>query len=431
VSSTPAADPRRFIDPALRNDVRFLTSLLGRIIQEQEGVSFFRTVEKIRKLSKASRASQSGEVRELRRLTEKLSYSTALKVARAFTIYFQLVNVAEESQRIRRIRWYESQPGQMLEMSLAWTAQRLKTVRPAALQRALKRAQVMPVLTAHPTEVRRRTTMDHLVDIGSALEKWHDSEATLLDRARQKSKRAVEELISGLAPRPPGPAVVRSLPAAGRHPAPAALLDGVRAGAPAPSAAPAPGRPATVAPLAPQRYKVQFTASADMYAKLRLAQDLLRHQIPDGDPAAIFDRALTALLHDLVKQKVAATDRPRGSRGTGPGSRHIPAEVRRAVWIRDRGRCAFVSNKGRRCSEQGFLEFHHVAPHAAGGEPTAENIQLRCRAHNGYEAELYFGPRNTAVVREARASYAHPPRRPRLRPRLTSSGQLGPDRVWS
>jgi 5-methylcytosine-specific restriction endonuclease McrA len=151
---------------------------------------------------------------------------------------------------------------------------------------------------------------------------------------------------------------------------------------------------------------VQFTASADMYEKLRLAQALLRHQIPDGDPAAIFDRALTALLQDLAKQRFAATDRPRGSRGTASGSRHIPAEVKRAVWIRDGGRCAFVSNKGRRCTEQGFLEFHHVAPHDAGGEPTADNIQLRCRAHNGYEAERYFGPRNPAVVRETRASYS-------------------------
>jgi phosphoenolpyruvate carboxylase len=76
-------------------------------------------------------------------------------------------------------------------MSLAWTAHRLKGVRPMALQRALKQAQVMPVLTAHPTEVRRRTTMDHLVDIASALEKWHETEATPSDRARQE--RAIQE----------------------------------------------------------------------------------------------------------------------------------------------------------------------------------------------------------------------------------------------
>jgi len=74
------------------------------------------------------------------------------------------------------------------------------------------------------------------------------------------------------------------------------------------------------------------------------------------------------------------------------GSRHIPAEVKRAVWVRDLGRCAFVSENGRPCNERGFVEFHHVQPYAAGGPATAENIQLRCRAHNGYEADLYFGP---------------------------------------
>src|SRR5437867_1234517 len=81
-----------------------------------------------------------------------------------------------------------------------------------------------------------------------------------------------------------------------------------------------------------------------------------------------------------------------------PGSRHIPAEVKRAVWIRDGGRCAFVSAGGRRCGERGFLEYHHVEPYAAGGEATVENISLRCKSHNGHEAELYFGPRDLSQV---------------------------------
>ncbi len=181
------------MDPALRKEIRFLTSLLGRIIQEQEGVAFFRTVEKIRKLAKASRETQAGEVRELRRLIDGLPYPAALKVARAFTIYFQLVNVAEEAQRIRRIRWYESQPGQSLEMSLSWTAHRLKSAQTRAglLRKTFRQMQVMPVLTAHPTEVRRRTTMDHLVDIASALERWHDPAATPIERSRQE--RAIGE----------------------------------------------------------------------------------------------------------------------------------------------------------------------------------------------------------------------------------------------
>ncbi len=163
---------------------------------------------------------------------------------------------------------------------------------------------------------------------------------------------------------------------------------------------------------------MQFTASAETYEKLRLAQALLRHQIPDGDLGTIVDRALTVLLADLARKKFAATDRPRGGRGTAPGSRHIPAEVKRAVWLRDGGRCAFVGSNGRRCTEQGFLEYHHVTPYAAGGASTADNLQLRCRAHNGYEAERYFGRRTPPVVREARAPDVHPPEPPRPPSRL-------------
>jgi hypothetical protein len=62
------------------------------------------------------------------------------------------------------------------------------------------------------------------------------------------------------------------------------------------------------------------------------------------------------------------------------------------VWVRDAARCGFVSADGRRCDTRAFLEFHHVEPFAAGGAPTSENIQLRCRAHNAYEAQLYFDP---------------------------------------
>jgi len=62
--------------------------------------------------------------------------------------------------------------------------------------------------------------------------------------------------------------------------------------------------------------------------------------------------------------------------------------VKRAVSRRDDGRCAFVAPDGRRCTERTFLEFHHVQPYAKGGPATVENISLRCRRHNQYEAEL-------------------------------------------
>ena len=159
--------------------------------------------------------------------------------------------------------------------------------------------------------------------------------------------------------------------------------------------------PAVVAPLAPERYKIQFTASRETHDKLRHAQELLRHVVPSGDVAVVVDRALSALITQLEKQKCAATSRPRDGRTAAPGSRHIPAAVRREVWRRDGGRCVFMGTRGR-CREQGWLEFHHVVPFAAGGAPEASNIQLRCRAHNLYEAELFFG---ADVVRDSTISW--------------------------
>jgi hypothetical protein len=91
-----------------------------------------------------------------------------------------------------------------------------------------------------------------------------------------------------------------------------------------------------VTPLAPERYKVQFTVSRETHDKLRRAQDLLRHSTPTGDAAAIFDRALTLLLADLERSKLAATARPRTAKRAASGSRHVPAAVRRALWKRDR-----------------------------------------------------------------------------------------------
>jgi hypothetical protein len=166
---------------------------------------------------------------------------------------------------------------------------------------------------------------------------------------------------------------------------------------------PAPPRP-LVQPLAPDRYRVTFTASRETCELLELAQDLLRHAIPSGDPAQIVARALEVLVEDLVKQKFAVTQRPRAARGQADDSRNVPAEVRRAVFIRDRGGCSYIGPDGRRCGERAFVEFHHVVPDAAGGRPTVDNIALRCRAHNAYEAEVFYGPIRDARLQEARGA---------------------------
>jgi 5-methylcytosine-specific restriction endonuclease McrA len=88
---------------------------------------------------------------------------------------------------------------------------------------------------------------------------------------------------------------------------------------------------------------------------------------------------------------------PRAVREAANGSRHIPASVKREVWRRDDGRCAYAGRAGR-CAERSFLEYHHVQPYAAGGAATAANIELRCRAHNAYEASLFLGLEREHVV---------------------------------
>jgi hypothetical protein len=219
----------------------------------------------------------------------------------------------------------------------------------------------------------------------------------LLAAASHRSKRDVEELVASRFPRPDIAALVRKLPT----PKPISAAPGVSAPALlAPSsstaAAPAPpSRPAIVAPLAPSRYEIRFTASGGTREKLRQAQDLLRHTIPNGNLDEIFGRALTLLLEDLARKKLALveTARPK-EQPTASDSRHIPAHVKRVVWLRDGGQCAFISQSGRHCAERGFLEFHHVRPYGVGGEASVDNIQLRCRAHNAYEADLFYGPRH-------------------------------------
>jgi len=153
--------------------------------------------------------------------------------------------------------------------------------------------------------------------------------------------------------------------------------------------------------LSTDRYKVQLTVSHETYEKLRRVQDLERHRFPKGDLAAIFDKTITMLLEDLENTRCGSVTRPRASGPANVRSRHVPAPVRRAVWTRDGGQCAFVGSGGR-CPERGFLEIHHVTPFAEGGETVEHNLELRCRAHNAYEAEQHFG---SLFAREAHASY--------------------------
>jgi hypothetical protein len=195
-----------------------------------------------------------------------------------------------------------------------------------------------------------------------------ENHRALLDAARHKSKRDIEHLLAQLNPEPDVVPCIRKLPAPAASPlvteVPPVIerpKEGESATSPREFASPPAVRRPVVRPLSPERYKVQFTISKETHDKLRRAQDLMRHTISNGDPSAIFDRALTVLLSELERTKLAAAKRPRTTSAASTVSRHIPAAVKRAVWTRDGGRCAFVGNNDR-CTETGFLEFHHIVP---------------------------------------------------------------------
>jgi len=137
------------------------------------------------------------------------------------------------------------------------------------------------------------------------------------------------------------------------------------------------------------RYILKVALSKTTHEKIRHAQALLSHTIPNGDIAEVLDRALDRLILDLEKRK-AGVGRARRQGGTAR-ERHISAEVRRAVWERDKRQCTFVSANGVRCGARKFLEFDHVQPVSRGGVASIDGIRLRCRAHNQYEAERIFG----------------------------------------
>jgi len=211
----------------------------------------------------------------------------------------------------------------------------------------------------------------------------------LLAEAKHRSKRDIELMVARERPQADAPTVVRRLPSARESARPAsAVVESCETADCPPPKPPAMRQPPPV-PLTSERYKIQFTASREFHAKLRRAQALLRHAVPDGDPAAILGRALDLLLIQAETRKAGLTARPRAQRPVSDRSRHIPAAVKREVWKRDGGQCAFVGALGR-CAEEAFLEFHHVLPFAEGGPATTGNIQLRCRAHNAYEAEQVF-----------------------------------------
>ena len=236
----------------------------------------------------------------------------------------------------------------------------------------------------------------------------------LLERATHKSKREIEELVAELAPRPDVPALMRKLPQPRAAQTPAVELrpDAVGAAMAKPELVPdrvaapqtpIPARTAVVEPLAPARFRIQFTASGVLREKLERLQALM----PDADLAEIIEEAVTEELERLEARRFAKTKAPRKSleqTDTTPSSRWIPAAVRRAVYERDGGRCRYEDEGGRRCTARRRLEYHHRQPYGREGSHSPENVVLTCRVHNTYLAERDYGKAKMAQYRRPRDS---------------------------
>ena len=201
-----------------------------------------------------------------------------------------------------------------------------------------------------------------------------ENQDALLDRIAGANKRQVLSLVAELG----------GAPAAERD-----VVRPVSAPPPAqPSAAPS---PEVIAPA--PRVRFSFTADQGLLEAIEKLKSLLRHKYPEGKLEEILRDAAESLLERVDPDRRRSRAKPSGPRAPRK-SRRIPAAIKRFVWERDGGRCAYAAEDGRRCESREFLEYDHIKPWALGGpSDDAGNIRLLCRPHNLRLAKRRFGPR--------------------------------------
>jgi phosphoenolpyruvate carboxylase len=152
-----SAEARPEADAPLRRDVRLLGAVLGKVIAEQEGDDLLEAEERIRLRARDARGT--GDVDAVRDAVHMLSPGEQAKVLRAFSLYFQLANIAEQHHRLRRRRQYAADDQQHPRESLADAFERLRDVEGGELRARVSELSLELVLTAHPTEATRRTIL--------------------------------------------------------------------------------------------------------------------------------------------------------------------------------------------------------------------------------------------------------------------------------
>src|SRR5215831_13751412 len=161
-------------DARLRNDIRLLGRILGDTVRDQEGADVFDLVERIRQTSiRFHRDEDRAARRELESILDGMSISETVRIVRAFSYFSHLANIAEDQNTIRQMRTRVVAKGAPRAGALAEAVAKAQSngISNAELKRFFKTALVSPVLTAHPTEVRRKSTMDREMEIAHLLDR--------------------------------------------------------------------------------------------------------------------------------------------------------------------------------------------------------------------------------------------------------------------
>jgi phosphoenolpyruvate carboxylase len=180
--------------------VRLFSSILGQVLQETHGSSLLEDVEGLRRATIELRRSRGPDAEERLRqvvdLVDGLEPGRAEAVAQAFTVYFQLVNLAEERQRVRILRQRSHQRGTVAESLASSIAELAGQLGPARLGELLDSVEIRPVLTAHPTEARRRAVVDALGRVAAQAERLSDPRLAASEHA--DAERRLAEQVSVL-----------------------------------------------------------------------------------------------------------------------------------------------------------------------------------------------------------------------------------------
>jgi len=182
-------------DVRLRDDIRLLGRILGDTVRDQEGADVFDLVERIRQTSiRFHRDEDRIARRELEQILDSMSTSETVRIVRAFSYFSHLANIAEDQNNIRQMRSRSAANGSGV---LAQTLANAKAagIGADALRSFFKTALVSPVLTAHPTEVRRKSTMDREMEVASLLDR-RERVALTADEAAASDEQLRREVLT-------------------------------------------------------------------------------------------------------------------------------------------------------------------------------------------------------------------------------------------